>query len=255
VEENPGGFDEAEYERKLERWALSALPTFRIEGWSGTWSGSASGTLCVSSARRSRRPTRSVVMTRTITHRQPDSSAEIRVSSSRPDVDEVSHRHSALTNMAIQIVRGRVSESATADEYDREVFQLADRLQGNEYAWTTAVAGVDGANIELDVLTVGEVWVAFGSLNEDVRIDLEGRDIPFAVFRLEAIPEAELSLFAEDTRWSTRAEDFLMARRWVPNFVVGWPTWFGNRKASGIRGLPGDLAYLRDSLFKRSDSG
>lgn len=56
-----------------------------------------------------------------------------------------------------------------------------------------------------------------------------------------------------DARWSERAEHFLMCHRRMPRFLIGWPTWFGNRKASGIRGIPGDLAYLRDSLFKRGD--
>jgi ATP-dependent Clp protease ATP-binding subunit ClpC len=50
-------------------------------------------------------------------------------------------------------------------------------------------------------------------------------------------------------------EHILMRHRWAPRFLLGWPTWFGNRKASGIRGIPGDLAYLRDSLFKRGDYG
>ena len=254
MEDNSGGFDEAEYERKLARWALSVLPTFRLEDWSGTWSGSASGALNISTGKGRRRSTRSIAMSRTVAHHQPDSSAEVRVTSSRPDVDELSRRHSALTNMAIQIVRGRVTEGTPADEYNREVFQLVDRLQGGEYAWTTAIVVVSGAEIEFDVLTVGDAWAAFGDVNEDVRIDMEGRAVPFAAFRLVEVPEAELSVFEEDTRWSARAEDFLMAHRWVPNFVVGWPTWFGNRKASGIRGLRDDLAYVWDSIFKRSDN-
>ena len=41
-----------------------------------------------------------------------------------------------------------------------------------------------------------------------------------------------------------------MRHRWVPSFLIGWPTWFGNRKASGLRGIPGDLAYLRDSTLQ-----
>ena len=59
----------------------------------------------------------------------------------------------------------------------------------------------------------------------------------------------------DEARWSVRAERFLMRHRWVPSFLIGWPTWFGNRRASGIRGIPGDLAYLRDSLFKRGNYG
>ena len=56
-----------------------------------------------------------------------------------------------------------------------------------------------------------------------------------------------------ETRWSTRAERFLMAHsRWVPNFLFGWPTWFGNRKARGFRGVPGDFAYLKETLFRRN---
>jgi hypothetical protein len=55
-----------------------------------------------------------------------------------------------------------------------------------------------------------------------------------------------------ETRWSYKAERWLHRHhRWVPNFMFGWPTWFGNRKAIGIRGIPGDLAYLRDSVLKR----
>jgi hypothetical protein len=55
-----------------------------------------------------------------------------------------------------------------------------------------------------------------------------------------------------EARWSTRAEGFLMRHsRYVPNFLFGWPTWFGNRKAGGLRGVPGDLAYLKDTLLGR----
>ena len=247
-------FDEADYARKLERWAVSHLPMFRIEDWQGTWGGAVSGGLFRSNS-KGYRSMPSGTMTKTVWHHRPDSPIEIRVISSRPDVDEDGRRHAALTNMAIRIVKAQLPDDATAEERNREVFQLADRLRAGEYPWTTRIVVVEGAAIEFDVLAVGDVWAAFGALDEDVAIDMQGHDIPFGHFRLVELIESEPSVFAETTRWSDRAEDYLMRHRWVPTFMIGWPTWFGNRKASGLRGLPGDLAYLRDSLLKRGDYG
>jgi hypothetical protein len=180
---------------------------------------------------------------------------EVRVTSSRPNVDEELRRYSALSNMAVQIVKGELADGSTAEEHNRKVFELADRLRAVEYPWTAGTVLVDGAAVEFDVLAVGEVWAAFGDFDDDVWIEMQGHGIPFAGFRLAKIPDAEVDLFDEDNRWSARTERFLMARRWVPNFLIGWPTWFGNRKASGLSGIPGDLSYLWSSILERAHHG
>jgi hypothetical protein len=248
-------FDEAAYARKLERWAISDLPMFRIEDWQGTWGGATSGVLS-SRSTLDGSTRRSVTMARTVWHHRPGSSIEIRLVSSRPSVDEEGRRDSALTNMAIQLVKGQLAEGAAAEDHNREVLELTERLRSGEYPWTTRILVVEGIAIEFDVLAVGEVWAAFGDLDEDVSIDMQGHGVRFAAFQLLAIIDSDAGVAEEDTRWSQRAECFLMRHgRWVPSFLHGWPTWFGNRKASGLRGLPGDLAYLRDSLFRRADHG
>jgi len=39
--------------------------------------------------------------------------------------------------------------------------------------------------------------------------------------------------------------------RVVPNFMVGWPTWFGNRRAEGVRGNWETLRYELSELLTR----
>jgi len=73
------------------------------------------------------------------------------------------------------------------------------------------------------------------------------------------LPRREFREFAGDVPWdrghdvrfqpATRKDRFLWAcQRRVPNFMVGWPTWFRNRRAVGLRG---DLVNLKESLFRR----
>jgi hypothetical protein len=244
-------FDDAEHARRLERWEVTPLVAYRIEDWDGPWSVSGTGGL-IAVSRRGRfvREERSITTSRTVRHRRSGGAAGVRVTSARRDGDDEGARDSALVNMAMGIAGGRLAVGDDPEERNRKVSAVADRLRAGEYPWTTVTMLVDGTEIEFDVLIVGEAWAAFGNLDDDVRLDLQGEGVPFTRFRLTAYAVEDDE--EEHERWSERAERFLMRRgRWVPNFVHGWPTWFGNRKASGLRGVPGDLAYVFSSLVER----
>ena len=86
-----------------------------------------------------------------------------------------------------------------------------------------------------------------------MRPDIESRDDPNHMFRergTHGLFRSQGGLYRLEPR--TRKDRLLWAfRRRVPNFMYGWPTWFRNRRATGLRG---DLAYLRSLIFKRTDN-
>jgi ATP-dependent Clp protease ATP-binding subunit ClpA len=131
----------------------------------------------------------------------------------------------------------------------REALQLGNKYIGTEHILLGLIREGEGV--------AAQVLVKLGADLSRTRQQVTQLrpEEPERVHRLLVQSAIDEQIRWSETRWSTRAERFLMThKRWVPNFLIGWPTWFGNRKASGLRGLPGDLAYLRASLFKRSDN-
>jgi hypothetical protein len=175
-------FDEEEYERNLQRWSVMELPAFRISDWDGTSSDGSVGGVALSMTSDGLQ--RAVTMSRAVVHRRPDVRGDlIRVTSSRPDSED--DRYSALVNMAVQLVKSQQADDDAAEEHDRRIHGLADRLRDGEFPWTTATLDVDGAATEFDVLIVGDEWAAFTNLDDEVSVEMLGHHEPFADFRLD----------------------------------------------------------------------
>ena len=128
----------------------------------------------------------------------------------------------------------------------REALQLGHNYIGTEHILLGLIR--EGEGVAAQVLV--KLGADLSRVRQQVIQLLSGYAVRNRPLQVQSVIEEDIRW--NETRWSERAERFLMRHsRWVPNFLFGWPTWFGNRKASGLRGVPGDLAYLRDTLFGR----
>ena len=145
----------------------------------------------------------------------------------------------------------------------REALQLGNDYVGTEHILLGLVR--EGEGIAAQVLLrlgadlsrvrrcVTEILADDRGSDSATRPDIEFRDDPNDILGergMHGLFRSQGGLYRVEPR--TRKERLVWAcRRRVPNFMYGWPTWFRNRRASGLRGIPGDLAYLRDTLRGR----
>jgi ATP-dependent Clp protease ATP-binding subunit ClpA len=128
----------------------------------------------------------------------------------------------------------------------REALQLGHNYIGTEHILLGLIR--EGEGVAAQVLV--KLGADLSRVRQKVIQLLSGYAVRIRPLPVQNVIEEQIRW--NEARWSTRAESFLMRHSsYVPNFLFGWPTWFGNRKASGLRGIPGDLTYLKDTLLGR----